>query len=178
MLLDAALRTACAAPVESVVVVTGAHRKAVEAAVAAFASGTELSIRSLHCADHASGMFASLRCGLTTLSKDAAGAFIFLGDMPRIPQTVAGKLLAAVRSGSLAAIPSVEGRWGHPVLISRSLFDTFSRSAGDGGGRAMLRALRGDLAVVRMDDEGILADADTPADLDALMKIEHAYSRR
>ena len=168
VLLDAALRTACAAPVESVVVVTGAHKQAVGSAVAEIASGSGIPIRSVYCADHVSGMFASLRCGFASLPADAAGAFLFLGDMPRIPATVPAELLAPVLAGSLAAVPHVGGRWGHPVLISRPLFDAFSRGGGDGGGRAALRALGSELALVAIDHEGILADADTPSDLATL----------
>ena len=113
-------------------------------------------------------MSASLRCGLASLPDAAAGAFIFLGDMPRVPRSVPSLLLAAILAGSRAAVPSANGRWGHPVLVTRALFEIFSREGGDGGGRAMLRSLGGGLAVVEADD-GILADADTPADLEALI---------
>lgn len=171
VLLDAVLGIACAAPVESIVVVTGAHGEAVGAAVAAFASRSGAPIRSVDCADHAAGMSASLRCGLTALPEASAGAFIFLGDMPRIPPKAAGELLKSMLGGALAAVPSVNGRWGHPVLISRALFDGFSRDGGDGGGRGMLRGLGTGLAVVQVGDEGVLADADTPAEMEALSRI-------
>lgn len=165
VLLDAALRTACAAPVKSVVVVTGAHGDAVDAAVAEFASRSELPVRSVRCADHGSGMSASLRCGLTSLPADAAGAFIFLGDMPNIPATLAQKLHAEILAGSLAAAPAVGHRLGHPVLITRPLFGLFSSAGGDSRGRATLRDLGEDLAVVEIDHEGVVTDVDVPADL-------------
>ena len=174
VLLDAVLRIACAAPVQSILVVIGAHGEAVATAVATFASGCEIPVRAVPCADHASGMSSSLGCGLRSLPHDAAGAFIFLGDMPRIPVMVPGKLLTAVRGGALAAIPLFENQWGHPVLITSALFDHFSRHGGDGGGREMLRRLGDDLAVVEVDDHGILADADTPAKLSALSGIAPA----
>lgn len=172
VLLDAALRTACAAPVESVIVVTGAHQQPVATVVAAFASGSKLPIRAVLCEDHAAGMSASLRRGLASVPDDAAGAIIFLGDMPRISRAVPPELLAAVLAGSLAAVPSFKTRWGHPVLISRPLFEAFSRGGGDGGGRDMLSRLGGDLAIVEIDHDGILTDADTRAELDALWRIE------
>lgn len=177
VLLDAALGIACAAPVESVVVVTGAHGDAVGAAVAAFASSGP-PVHVVNCPDHASGMSASLRRGLAALPENAVGAFIFLGDMPRVPRTISLDLLDAVLAGSPAAIPSVNGRWGHPVLVARPLFDAFSRGAGDGGGRRVLRSLGGDLAVVETNDDGILADADTPAELEAIVEAMRSRSRR
>jgi len=167
-LLDAALRTACDAPVDGVIVVTGAHAGAVEAAVDAFARAQATSVRTVACADHAAGMSASLRCGLGALPADAEGAFIFLGDMPRIPPGLTKRLLAALTDGALAAAPVVGARLGHPVLIARTLFEPFSHGAGDGGGGRILRALGDALARVPVTDDGVLADVDTPADLSKL----------
>lgn len=163
-LLDAALRSACAAPVAGVVVVTGAHREAVQAIVAGFAAGADAPLAAVHCADHAAGMAASLRCGLSALPADAAGAFVFLGDMPRIPDGIAQRLLDALNGEARAAAPAFGDRLGHPVLISRGLFAAFS-DAGDGGGGRILRKLGPALARVPAQDDGVLADVDTPADL-------------
>lgn len=163
VLLDAALRSASAAPVDSVIVVTGAHADAVDQAVSRFGSA-----RPVRCIDHASGMSASIRCGLAALPCDAAGAFIFLGDMPRVPDGLAALLLDRVRAGALAAAPEAGGSLGHPVLITARLFETFAERAGDGGGQIVLRALGTGLATVALDDPIHLADIDTTADLDRL----------
>lgn len=164
-LIDAALRSAVAAPVRTVVVVTGAHAEGVEAVVAAFVPDRRVTIRSVRCVDHASGMSASLRCGLEALPQDAPGAFIFLGDMPHVPPDLPALLLAALGAGGLAAAPVAHGRLGHPVLIARDLFEGFARAAGDGGGQRVLRDLGDALVTVAVDDPGVLADIDTPADL-------------
>lgn len=163
VLLNAALRTACDAPVDGVVVVTGAHADAVGAAVEAFA--WTRPVRTVFCADHALGMSASLRCGLGALPADAAGAFIVLGDMPRIPVGLTDRLFDAIANGARAAAPSIDDRLGHPVLISRALFAAFSGDAGDGGGGRILRGLGDALARVPVTDDGVLTDVDTPADL-------------
>lgn len=165
VLLDGALRAACAAPVKGVVVVTGAHEAAVRPTVDAFARTQATPVRTVPCADHAAGMSASLRSGLGALPDDAAGAFIFLGDMPRIPAGLADRLLAVVVEGARAAAPVAGGRLGHPVLIARDLFDAFSNGAGDGGGGRILRDLGDALARVPVDDDGVLADVDTRAEL-------------
>lgn len=163
MLIHCALRNALAAPIEGLVVVTGDHADAVGAAVKAYAE-IGPPIRLVHCGDHALGMSASLRCGLAALPPDAAGALIFLADMPRIPPMIAGKLVEAVDAGALAAVPKFHGREGHPVVVSRALFDRFSE-AGDGGGRRILRDLGAQVAMILSDDDGVLADIDTPADI-------------
>ena len=62
----------------------------------------------VHAADHAEGMGASLRAGIASLPPDAAGAFVFLGDMPRVPPRVLQPLADAVaggRAGRRAGLP-------------------------------------------------------------------------
>lgn len=166
VLLEAALRSAGAAPVESVVAVTGAHGPAVEAAVHDLASSLPTPTRTIRCADHASGVSASLRCGLSALPTDARAAFIFLGGMPRVPPGLAERLLDAIEAGALAAVPADGERLGHPVLIARALFDVFGHAAGDGGGRRILLGLGDGLARIKTYDDGAFLDIDTPADLD------------
>lgn len=165
VLLHMALRTACAAPVAGVRVVTGAHADAVETAVRDFARRVRTEVTSVRCADHAIGMAASLRCGLAALPPDAAGAFVFLGDMPHVPAQLPMRLLAALGSGTQAAAPCVGGRLGHPVLITRALFDSFSRGAGDGGGQRILRDLGDRLVTVAIESADLFVDIDTPDDL-------------
>lgn len=85
--------------------------------------------------------------------------------MPRIPDGITWRLLGELTGGVRAAVPIFGDRLGHPVLITRDLFDAFSETAGDGGGRRILRGLGDALARVPVDDDGVLADVDTPADL-------------
>jgi molybdenum cofactor cytidylyltransferase len=166
-LIDGALAAAFAAPVRTVTVVTGADA-GVEGAARAFAdrAGQDVRLRIVHCADHAEGMGATLRVGIASLPPDAAGAFVFLGDMPRIPAAVLPKLAAALAAGALAAAPTFEGQRGHPVLFSAALFPQLLDLTGDEGARQVLRALGGRLGLVEASDAGVLIDVDRPGDLD------------
>jgi molybdenum cofactor cytidylyltransferase len=168
VLIDGALTAAFAAPVRSVTVVTGADRK-VEAAARAFAAGIDATPRLniVHCDDHAEGMGASLRAGIAALPPDAAGAFVFLGDMPLVPPAVLPALAAALAAGAPAAAPTFQGQRGHPVLFSAALFPHLRALTGDQGAREVLRALGGDLALIEAPDDGVLTDIDHPRDLDA-----------
>ena len=167
LLIDGALAAAFAAPVRSVTVVTGADGK-VEAAARAFAerAGAPGRLRIVHCPDHAEGMGATLRAGVASLPPDAAGAFVFLGDMPLIPHAILPALAAAVTAGALAAAPLFEGERGHPVLFSRSLFGELRVLVGDEGARTILRRLGPQLRQVPSPDSGVLADIDSLEDLD------------
>jgi molybdenum cofactor cytidylyltransferase len=163
VLLDGALAAAFAAPVRSVTLVTGAGAERVAAAAQAF----DPRIRLVHAADHAEGMGASLRTGIASLPADAGGAFVFLGDMPRVPHAVLAPMAQALFAGAPAAAPVFEGRRGNPVLLGRELFPELLALTGDTGARAVLQRLGARLALVEAPDDGVLFDVDQPQDLPA-----------
>lgn len=166
-LIDGALAAAFAAPARSVTVVTGADAN-VEAAAQAYAerAGEPGRLRIVHCAGHAEGMGATLRAGVASLPPDAAGAFVFLGDMPAIPPAILPALAEALAAGAPAAAPRFEGQRGHPVLFSAALFPQLKALTGDQGAREVLRALGAKLALVETDAPGVRVDIDQPSDLD------------
>lgn len=161
VLLEGALAAAFAAPVRSVTVVIGADAEAVAAAARGFDSRALL----VHASDHAEGMAASLRAGVASLPADAAGAFVFLGDMPRAPHAVLQPMADAVLAGAQAAAPVFEGRRGNPVLLSRALFPQLLALTGDAGARGVLQGLGDRLALVESPDDGVLFDVDQISDL-------------
>ena len=167
VLLDGALAAAFAAPVSTVTVVWGAD-PAVPQAAKAFAerAGGAARLRLVNAPDHAEGMAATLRAGVASLAPETTGAFVFLGDMPRVPTAVLPKLAEAVAAGAPAAAPRFEGRRGHPVLFSSALFPQLLALTGDEGARAVLQKLGATLATVEAPDEGVLFDIDLPADMD------------
>ncbi len=161
VLLDGALAAAYAAPVRSVTVVIGTDAEAVAAAARGFDPRTLV----VHAVDHAEGMGASLRTGIASLPADADGVFVFLGDMPRVPTEVLGRMAQALIDGALAAAPVFQGRRGNPVLIDRTLFPQLLALTGDAGARGVLQSLGDQLALVESPDDGVLFDVDTPGDL-------------
>lgn len=167
VLIDGALEAAFTAPVDRVTVVTGGHAAGVTAAASAFAAraGNAECLALVHAADHGEGLSASLRAGIASLPEDAAGAFVFLADMPDIPPGVAGALVAAMTAGHDAAAPVFEGRRGHPVLLGPALFEPIRHLTGDHGAGHLLRGLGNRLALVPVADAGVLKDVDRPEDL-------------
>ncbi|MBA4012770.1 MAG: molybdopterin-guanine dinucleotide biosynthesis protein MobA [Phenylobacterium sp.] len=167
-LLDGALAAAFAAPVRRVIVVTGTAAAEVEALARDHAARSGASSRLLvvHADDHEEGMGASLRRAAAELPANCAGAFVFLGDMPRVPHAVLGKLVAAVRAGAPAAAPVFEGQRGHPALIGSGLLPQLRTLSGDAGARAILKGLGQALALVEAPDDGVLFDVDERSDLD------------
>lgn len=104
----------------------------------------------------------SLRAGLAAVA-GCDGVFIFLGDMPRIPVDVAGKLAGAIGEAP-AAFPVFGGRPGHPLLLAAHGFALADDLAGDRGLGAVLHG-RADVVRVPVSDAGVIFDVDTRADL-------------
>ncbi len=107
----------------------------------------------------------SLRAAVAAAG-NADGAFVFLGDMPLVPHDLAARLAAAIGDG-YAAMPRVDGRPGHPVLLSaRAMADAAALSGDEGAGR-LLRA-RADVAFIACDEPGAVLDVDRAEDLATL----------
>jgi molybdenum cofactor cytidylyltransferase len=166
VLLDAALATAFAAPARSVSVVWGADAR-VAAAAEAFAVGAGQSerLRLVHAPRAGEGMAESLKAGLASLSSDTVGAFVFLGDMPRVDPGLAARLAEALGPGAQAAAPAFEGRRGHPVLFAAAIFPRVAALSGDRGAAAVLANLGEALVLVPSPDDGVLFDVDRREDL-------------
>ncbi len=168
VLLHGALRAALSAPVASVVLVTGADSREISEAAQDFAAtwANAPDVHLVHAHDHCDGLSASLRAGLAALPPSASGAFVFLGDMPRIPSAVPAALADAMALPYiLAAAPLYMGKRGHPVLVSASLFPHLRTLRGDQGGRGVLNRLGPALALVPTVDPGVLLDVDEAEDL-------------
>jgi molybdenum cofactor cytidylyltransferase len=166
-LVAGAVRAALATPSDPVVVVTGTDPGPVGDACRAAAErmdGAE-RLRLVHAPDHAEGMGASLRAGVAALPQGLRGVFVFLGDMPDVPEAVLGGLIAAVEAGAPAAAPHHDGRRGHPVLFSARLIPDLAAASGDAGAREVLSGLGEALARVETTDPGVLFDVDRQEDL-------------
>lgn len=162
-LIDGALAAAFAAPVRSVIVVTGADPSVGPACEAwAEKAGVSDRLRLAHAADHAEGMGATLRRGVAALPGDCAGVFVFLGDMPLIPHAVPAMLARRLSAGAAAVAPFCEGQRGHPVLFTAELFPALRGASGDEGARTVLKSLGGRLKLWACEDPGVLYDVDTP----------------
>ena len=166
-LIEGALDAALASGSDPIVVVTGADAGAVADAVRNWGEGREAGarLRIVHAEDHAEGMGASLRTGASALPAGLQGVFVFLGDMPRIPNDILAGLMGALAAGAPAAAPEHQGRRGHPVLFSAALIPELARARGDAGAREALSILGDRLIRIPTDSPGVLFDVDRPGDL-------------
>ncbi|PNU05903.1 nucleotidyltransferase family protein [Novosphingobium guangzhouense] len=152
-LLHHAIRAARAAPVDRVIVVTRPDLDMGEWPGAPAVEALRLESDALS---------TTLRAGIAAAGQ-AEAAFVFLGDMPRIPAEVAPMLFAAIGDG-YAAMPCHGGRPGHPVLLSAAAFPAIAALTGDAGAGRLLRS-RSDVALVDVPSPAIHFDVDRPEDL-------------
>jgi CTP:molybdopterin cytidylyltransferase MocA len=158
-LLEHAIRSLVASPVERVVVVLGAGAEQVSAGVDPHGATV------IVCQRWEEGQSASLACGLAELS-DCEAVVITLGDQPLLSPEAIFRVVAARGEGVDAARATYGGAPGHPVLLEHHLFDRMRDVTGDHGARNLLLSVH--TVEVPCDDLGGGEDVDTPAQLDAL----------
>ena len=157
-LLEHALRTMSAAPVDRVVVVLGAGADEV-------AAGVDLhGAEPVVCGRWEEGQSASLACGLAELAGCEA-VVVTLGDQPRVSPDAIRRVISA-RNDAAAVRATYNSNPGHPVLLERRLFEQLRNISGDKGARNLLLSVQ--VLDVPCDDLGGGEDVDTPAELDAL----------
>jgi molybdenum cofactor cytidylyltransferase len=165
-LIAGALDAAFAAPARGVILATdGDPELAAIARDHARGRGREDDLTVVVVAEAAEGMGASLRTAALALPADADGAFVFLGDMPRVPPEVPRALAQALREGFDLAAPRVGDRRGHPVLFGRAYFEALRALSGDAGAQRVLAQAGARLKLVDTADLGVLFDVDRPEDL-------------
>jgi CTP:molybdopterin cytidylyltransferase MocA len=111
VLLPRVLERLRAAPLDNIVVVSGAHP-------------LESDARVVECPEWERGPGASLRCGLRALGADVEAAVVVLSDGPSLAPDAVGRVIAAWReSGREVVAASYGGDRGHPVLIARTAWE-------------------------------------------------------
>jgi molybdenum cofactor cytidylyltransferase len=158
----------CRVGFAEVMAITGAEDAGIRRALV----GADLFVS--HASDWAEGMAASLRAGVTSLSPQAVGVFIFLGDMPLVPVGLCGALVEAAQASGYAARTRFEGKPGHPVAFTRAAFADLLTLEGDAGATALLKARPEAVTYLDTAERGVLFDIDTPGDLAAAVAAWNA----
>jgi molybdenum cofactor cytidylyltransferase len=148
---------------DPVIVVTGHRADAVEAELQG------LPVQVVHNPLFADGLSTSLKVGFSALPPEARAAIILLGDMPLVkPELIDNLVSGWCESGEPAAlVPTLNGKRGNPVVISRDLRDVVEGLTGDVGAGPALRARPG-VVEWPMTDDAVVQDIDTREELGKL----------
>lgn len=140
----------------TVIVVTGHRADDVRQALSGY------DVTFAHNADYADGeILSSMKVGLRAMPDDVRAAMVVPADLPRIPVTIMQDVIAAHEAETIIA-PRYEGQRGHPVLLDRYFWQAFLDLPADGMPRDVLQANKDRLHLIDVNDDGILADVDTP----------------
>ncbi|HLK85703.1 MAG TPA: nucleotidyltransferase family protein [Candidatus Binataceae bacterium] len=147
--------------VNRLIVVIGAHREAVRAAIP-----PDPRIAVVDNPDYRRGQLSSIKAALPQIGREAAAAMIHLADHPMVrPETFRAVVDEFRHGGKPIVIARHRGRRGHPVLFARDLFAELAAAPEEQGARAVVAGDPARVAYVDVDDAGVLADLDTPEDL-------------
>ncbi len=154
----------CATGVSDIVVVTGAEREAVEAALSA-AAQTDRRVRCVFNPEYAEGEMArSLQAGLAALPPNRRAALAVLGDQPQLEPASVEAVVARWRETlSPVVAPFHRGRRGHPLLFDRAAWPGLQRLPAGANPRDYVRTVER-LEAVEVESDSILQDIDTPDD--------------
>lgn len=148
---------------DPVIVVTGYRAGEIEASLEG------LPAELVRNAAFEGGLSTSLKTGFAALPPKSRAAVILLGDMPLIKADLIDTLVRTWRAKDepAALVPTLNGRRGNPVVLSRALHDMIEALSGDVGAGPGLRK-RKDVIEWPMTDASILQDVDTPDEMRAL----------
>ena len=160
---------ALASRADRVIVVEGAYREEVRAALAG------LALEEVFNPDFASGQSSSVRRGLAAARQHGAAAVLFLPvDLPFLAVASLDRLIlawqeAAADARPAAVVPTYGGERGAPVLFDQRLFDPLAALDGDQGGRVLLPRYPREIREVVIADPLEGRDLDVREDLSDLL---------
>ena len=115
-------------------------------------------------------MFDSAKIGLKYI-KDKCDKVLFTPvDIPLFTALTVADL---IDSGAELACPVCGGKTGHPLLISSAVIEKILNDSGDGGLQGAISRCGTEMVQVPVEDQGILHDADAPADYESLLKYHN-----
>lgn len=164
--LESVLAATAAAGLEPAVVVLGSDAAKILGAI---------DLRDVIVAknDHPeTGQIGSIKQGLSPIvNRPVDGVVIWPVDQPHVLVGTVERLIHEFRSRHVAiAVPTYEGRRGHPALFGREVFQELLDAPQDVGARAVLRGAPGRVAEVPVDDASVLEDIDTPEAYEELVR--------
>ncbi|MFC2043055.1 selenium cofactor biosynthesis protein YqeC [Chloroflexota bacterium] len=163
-LVRIAARTALAAGLAPVIVVTGAINNQVKAALEG------LPITIAHNPDWHSGQSTSVAAGINATPTRTGSAIFLLADQPLVSESMIRKLVE-LHAHSLSPIvaPSINRHRSNPVLFDRDAFSDLLNLSGDIGGRALFS--KHQVCWLPWVDTTSAIDIDTPDDYQRLLDI-------
>lgn len=123
--------------------------------------------------DYKKGMLSSIKTGLAALGPNTDAVMFALVDQPMIKAELINKLIEAYGDSSKGiAIPTYNGKHGHPIIVSVSYVEEIMLLNEDNpeGLRAFINAHKNDWLEVPVEASTVTEDIDVPEDYQRLSK--------
>jgi len=145
--------------VDEVIVVVGYKAEDVIKAI------SDKSIKVAINPDYDQGMSTSIIAGLNMVHSKIQAVMIALGDQPLVnSQTINSLIEEFCNHDKGIAVPTYQGRRGHPVIFAIKYKEELLKLKGDVGGRQIIKDHPDDILEVVVASESIVVDFDTTAD--------------
>lgn len=145
--------------VDRITVVLGADARTIQRSIDL--SGTDIVINK----DYRKGQLSSLIAGLKNAPSQTDAILVCLVDNPFITATIVNRIVATFReTNSPIVVPVFNGKRGHPVLFSRSLFKELINAPAEEGARHVVYSNEDKVVEIRTSDGNIVVGIDTPED--------------
>jgi molybdenum cofactor cytidylyltransferase len=113
--------------------------------------------------DWEKGQLTSIHAALRSLPPGTDGILLCLIDHPLITASLVQDLIEQFyKSGKPIVVPVFEGRRGHPLIFSASLYDELLHAPLETGARAVVWAHSKELEEVRTNEEGCVLNLNDP----------------
>jgi molybdenum cofactor cytidylyltransferase len=118
--------------------------------------------------DYQQGMSTSIIAGLIMVDPRSRAVMLALGDQPLVASRTINQLIEAFKKNKKGiAVPTYQGRRGHPIIFDIKYKSELFKLKGDIGGREIIRDHPDDVLKVAVDSESVVSDIDTQEDYKA-----------
>ncbi len=125
------------------------------------------------------GPIGSIRAAIREIQPHPVdGLLVWPVDMPHVTITTVETLLDRFREADCPiAVPTFEGKGGHPVIFGRAVFDELLNTPDGEGAKAVVRADPARVLNVEVDDPAVVEDLNTPSEYKAMRRRGDEVSR-
>lgn len=113
------------------------------------------------------GQSSSLKTGLNEVAPETKAVLILPGDIAKIDSQSIDKVVNAyILDGGTILVAAHKGRYGHPILIDKRLFNDIAQISEETRGlKSVIKKHENEIRLVEVDTDIVLRDVDTPEDL-------------
>jgi molybdenum cofactor cytidylyltransferase len=157
-------RKARSSGVNSSIVITGADHEAI-------ARHLSPQMKCVKNENHMKGQISSLQAGIRAFPYDVTAVLVWPVDQPLVEIETVGKIITAFEDEQKAlTIPLYQKRRGHPVLYDKRAMEAALALQPGQTGKDLQSLFANELALVNVEDPGVVTDIDTPEDYIRLIK--------